>query len=68
MIKALAIDRKNISAHIFLFSVLFILEKNIEKHIRDANSSHTKWKSKLWGLNNDKNAENEDGNIVQDSK
>jgi hypothetical protein len=42
MIKALAIDKKIISVRIFLFSVLFILEKNMDKHIRDANNNPTK--------------------------
>jgi hypothetical protein len=42
IIRALAIDRKIISARIFLFSVLFMLEKNIVKHIRDAMSNPTK--------------------------
>jgi hypothetical protein len=50
IIRALAIDKKIISARIFLFSVLFILEKNMAKHIRVANSSHTKWKLKFCGL------------------
>jgi hypothetical protein len=27
-----------------------MLEKNIVKHIRDAMSNPTKWKSKFWGL------------------
>ena len=50
MINALAIDRNIISVRIFLFSVLFMLEKNIDKHIRDANNNPTKWKLKFWGL------------------
>ena len=49
-IKAFANERKIISARIFLFSVLFMLEKNIAKQIRDANNNQTKWKSKFWGL------------------
>ena len=36
IIKALAIDKNIMSAQIFLFSVLFILEKNIHKHIHEA--------------------------------
>jgi hypothetical protein len=35
-IKAFAIDKNNISARIFLFSVLFILEKNITEQIHVA--------------------------------
>jgi hypothetical protein len=42
IIRALAIDKKMISARIFLFSVLFMLEKNIDKHIRVAISNPTK--------------------------
>ena len=65
MIKALAIDKKIISARIFLFSVLFILEKNMDKHIRDANNNPTKWKLKFWGLNIVRNFDNEFGKYVQ---
>ena len=50
-IKALAIDINSISIRIFLFSVLFILEKNIIAHIRVAIRKPTKWKLKFWGLN-----------------
>ena len=50
-IKAFAIDKNNISARIFLFSVLFILEKNIIEQIHVAIRIHTKWKLKFWGLN-----------------
>jgi Holliday junction resolvase-like predicted endonuclease len=46
-IRAFAIDKNNISARIFLFSVLFILEKNMHKHIHEASKSHTKWKLKF---------------------
>jgi hypothetical protein len=42
IINALAIDINNISTRIFLFSVLFILEKNIAKHIQVAINNHTK--------------------------
>lgn len=51
IINALAIDVNNISIHIFLFSVLFIFEKNMIEHIHVAISNHTKWKLKFWGLN-----------------
>ena len=47
IIRALAIDKNIISAQIFLFSVLFILEKNIDKHIRDAINKPTKCKLKF---------------------
>ena len=49
-INAFARDKNIISARIFLFSVLFMLEKNIAKHIRVANNNPTKWKLKFWGL------------------
>jgi hypothetical protein len=42
MIRALARDKKIISARIFLFSVLFMLEKNMAKHIHKAISKPTK--------------------------
>ena len=42
IINALAIDENNISIHIFLFSVLFIFEKNMIEHIRVAISNQTK--------------------------
>ena len=48
--RALEKEKKNMSARIFLFSVLFIVEKNIESPIQDAISNPTKWKSKFWGL------------------
>jgi hypothetical protein len=41
-INAFARDKNIISARIFLFSVLFMLEKNIAKHIRVANNNPTK--------------------------
>ena len=50
IMSAFAMDKNSISAQIFLFSVLFILEKNIHKHIHEASKSHTKWKLKFWGL------------------
>ena len=65
IIKALAIDKKIISAQIFLFSVLFMLEKNKEIDIHHAMSNHTKWKLKFWGLNIVKKFENDDGIYVQ---
>ena len=42
IIKAFAVDKNNISARIFLFSFLFMLEKNMDKHMRDANNNPTK--------------------------
>ena len=51
IIKEFAKEKNSISAHIFLFSVLFMLLKNIRKHIHVEISSHTKWKLKFWGLN-----------------
>ena len=42
IISALASDKNIISAQIFLFSVLLMLEKNKEIEIRHAISSHTK--------------------------
>ena len=42
IINAFEIDKKIISAQIFLFSLLFILEKNTHKHIREATSNPTK--------------------------
>jgi hypothetical protein len=42
IMRALASDRNIISAQIFLFSVLLILEKNKEIEIRHAMSSHMK--------------------------
>ena len=51
IIKEFAIEMNNISAQIFLFSVLFILLKNIRRHIHVEMSSHTKCKLKFCGLN-----------------
>jgi hypothetical protein len=42
MINAFAIDKKIISARIFLFSVLFMLEKNMAKHIHVASNNPMK--------------------------
>ena len=42
IMRALARDKNIISAQIFLFSVLLILEKNKEIEIHHAMSSHTK--------------------------
>ncbi|MBR7037145.1 hypothetical protein IKI14_04770 [bacterium] len=50
IINALEIDKKIISAQIFLFSLLLMLEKNIHKHIREAMRSPTKWRLKSCGL------------------
>ena len=50
-----------ISARIFLFSVLFMLEKNREIDIHDAINKPTKWKLKFCGLNIVKKFENDDG-------
>ncbi len=61
IINAFAMDKKSISTRIFLFSVLFMLEKKIVKHIRVAISNPTKWKLKFCGLNIDNRAEPEDG-------
>lgn len=47
IINALEIDKKIISAQIFLFSLLLMLEKNMHKHIREAISNPTKWKLKF---------------------
>lgn len=67
MIMEFASDRKIISVRIFLFSVLFMLEKNIDKHIRVANKSQTKWKLKFWGLKIVSNCDNECGKYIPDS-
>ena len=42
IIRAFEIDKNIISAHIFLFSVLLMLEKNIHKQIHEATSNPTK--------------------------
>ena len=57
IIKEFAIEKNNISIQIFLFSVLFMLEKNIIKQIHAASSSHTKLRLKFWGLNIVKNVD-----------
>ena len=68
MINAFEMDRNRISAHIFLFSVLFTLEKNIHKHIHEATSNPTKCKLKFWGLSIVKKLETELGMYVQVSR
>ena len=55
----------NISARIFLFSVLFIPERNVHMHIRDASRIQTKWILKLFGLIIVNNADRDDGKYVQ---
>ena len=65
IISAFASDKKIISARIFLFSVLFMLEKNMDRHIRDANNNPTKWKLKFCGLNIVRNFDSEFGKNVQ---
>lgn len=50
IISALAIDRNKISAQIFLFSDLLMLEKNVHKHIQDAINIPIKCKLKFCGL------------------
>ncbi len=67
-IKAFAIDKNNISARIFLFSVLFILEKNITEQIHVAIRIPTKWKLKFWGLNIVNKLESEVGRYIPVSK
>ena len=64
IIKAFAIDKNIMSARIFLFSVLFMLEKNIAKDIRDASNSPTKWKLKFCGLNIVSSCDNELGKYI----
>ena len=68
IIRAFASDKNIISAQIFLFSVLLMLEKNKEIEIRHAMSSHTKWKLKFCGLSIVKKFENDDGIYVHVSK
>ena len=51
IIKEFANEKNNMSIQIFLFSVLFMLWKNINKQIHVERSSPTKWKLKFWGLN-----------------
>lgn len=65
MIRALASERNRISAQIFLFSVLFMLEKNIAKQIRDAMSNQTKCRLKFWGLTSVRNDWNDAGKYDQ---
>ncbi len=65
IMRAFARDKNMISAQIFLFSVLFILEKNREMEIRHAMSNHTKWKLKFWGLSIVRKLEKEVGIYVQ---
>ncbi len=65
IMRAFASDKNMISAQIFLFSVLFILEKNREMDIRHAMSNHTKWKLKFWGLSIVRKLEKEVGIYVQ---
>ena len=61
IMRAFARERNMISARIFLFSVLFMLEKNREIDIRDAINKPTKWKLKFCGLNIVKKFQNDDG-------
>ena len=68
MIRAFAIDRNKISTQIFLFSVLFILEKNTVKHIRAAINSQTKCRLKFLGLNIVSQPDHEEGKNVHDSR
>ena len=65
IMRAFASDKNMISAQIFLFSVLFILEKNREMDIRHAMSNHTKWKLKFWGLSIVRKLEKEVGIYAQ---
>ena len=51
IIRKFAREKNNISIQIFLFSVLFMLWKNIHKQIRAASSNPTKLRLKFWGLN-----------------
>ncbi len=68
MIIAFAMEINNISARIFLFSVLFIPLKNDQIQIRDANKIHTKWILKLFGLRIVNNSEKDVGRYVHVSK
>ena len=68
IMRAFVIEKNSISARIFLFSVLFMLEKNIHKQIREDISNHIKWKLKFWGLNIVSTLEPDVGKYVQDSK
>ncbi len=68
IMRELASDKNIISAQIFLFSVLFMLEKNNEIDIREATSNHTKWKLKFWGLSIVRKLEIDDGIYIQVSR
>ena len=68
IMRELARDKNIISAQIFLFSVLFMLEKNKEIDIRDVTSNHTKWKLKFWGLSIVRKLEIDDGIYIQVSR
>ena len=68
IMRAFARDKNIISARIFLFSVLLILEKNREIDIRHAMSNHTKWKLNFWGLNIVNKLAKDDGKYVQVSR
>lgn len=68
IMRELARDKNIISAQIFLFSVLFMLEKNKEIDIREATSNHTKWKLKFWGLSIVRKLEIDDGIYIQVSR
>lgn len=57
IINEFANEKNSISIQIFLFSVLFILVKNIHRQIRVAMSNPTKWKLKFCGLNIVRNVE-----------
>lgn len=61
IIKEFANAKNNISTRIFLFSVLFMLVKNIRRQIHVAISNPTKWKLKFCGLNNVRNTEDDFG-------
>jgi len=61
IMSAFAVDKNKISAQIFLFSVLFILEKNIHKQSQADTNNHTKWKLKFWGLSIVIKLDNDDG-------
>ena len=61
IIMAFANEKNIISARVFLFSTLLILEKNIHIQIREATKIPTKWILKLFGLNIFKKVEKDDG-------
>jgi hypothetical protein len=56
-----AIEKNIISARVFLFSTLLMLEKNIHIQIHEAIKIPTKWILKLFGLNIFRNVEKDDG-------